>query len=182
VVDAKSGSFTAEADYSPGDRWSIYGFYTREKISTFLRGRQSGATPSTDPLADWTADMDDEVDSFGGGATVSLVPEKLDCRAFTRYQKVDGMNDLDSPPGGTPDVAFDVARFDDTRIWTVSGELEYHFPGLWALALGGWLEDYEVRDSATTGLTNYVPGSFFLAANDSDYQAKVGYLRASYRW
>lgn len=182
VVDAKSGSFTAEADYSPGERWSLYGFYTREKISTFLRGRQSGATPSTRPIDDWTADMDDDVDSFGGGATVGLVPDKLDFRASTRYQKVDGMNDLDSPPGGTPDVAFDVARFDDTRIWTVAGEFEYHLPGLWTLALGGWFEDYEVRDSATTGLTNYVPGSFFLAANDSDYQAKVAYLRASYRW
>ncbi len=182
VIDSKSESFTVEADYSPGDRWSIYGFYTREKISNFLRGRQSGATPSTDPLADWTADMDDEVDSFGGGATVALLPEKLDFRALTRYQKVDGMNDLASPPGGTPDVAFPISDFDDTKIWTVAGELEYRLTGLWSIGLGGWIEDYEVRDSATTGLTNYVPGSFFLAANDSDYQAKVAYLRASYRW
>lgn len=182
LVDSKSESLTAEADYSPSDRWSLYGFYTREKISNFLRGRQSGATPSTDPLADWTADMDDKVDSFGGGATVSLVPEKLDFRASTRYQRVNGMNDLDSPPGGTPDLAFSIAKFDDTKIWNVAAEFEYHLPGLWTLALGGWLEDYEVSDSATSGLTNYVPGSFFLAANDSDYQAKVAYLRASYRW
>ncbi|HEU5248921.1 MAG TPA: MtrB/PioB family outer membrane beta-barrel protein, partial [Thermoanaerobaculia bacterium] len=182
LVDSKSGSFTAEADYSPSDRWSLYGFYSREDISSFLRGRQSGATPSTDPLADWTADMDDEVDSFGGGATIALVPEKLDFRASTRYQKVDGMNGLESPPGGTPDVAFDVAQFDDTKIWNAAAEFEYHLPALWSIALGGWFEDYEIRDSATTGLRNYVPGSFFLAANDSDYQAKVAYVRASYRW
>ena len=72
--------------------------------------------------------------------------------------------------------------FDDTKIWTISGEFDYRLSGLWSLALGGWIEDYEVRDSSTTGLQNYVPGSFFLAANDGDYQAKVGYLRASYRW
>jgi hypothetical protein len=126
--------------------------------------------------------MDDEVDSFGGGATVGLVPDKLDFRASTRYQKVDGMNDLESPPGGTPDVAFDIAQFDDTKIWNVAAEFEYHLPALWSIALGGWFEDYEIRDSATSGLRNYVPGSFFLAANDGDYQAKVAYVRASYRW
>ena len=31
-------------------------------------------------------------------------------------------------------------------------------------------------------LTNYVPGSFFLAANDHDYKAHVLYVRASYLW
>jgi MtrB/PioB family decaheme-associated outer membrane protein len=182
LLDFKTRSFTAEADYSPSDRWSVYGFYTREKISSFQRGRQSGGTLSTNPLDDWTSKVDDEVDSFGGGATIALVPEKLDFRTFARYQKVDGNNDLESPPGGTPDVAFPIAAYDDTKLWTVSGELEYHIARFWSLALGGWLEDYELRDSSTTGLLNYVPGSFFLAANDGDYQAKVGYLRASYRW
>jgi hypothetical protein len=99
LVDSKSQSFTAEADYSPGDRWSLYGFYTREKISNFLRGRQSGATPSTNPLDDWTSDMDDKVDSFGGGATVALLPDRLDLRALVRYQKLNGNNDLASPAG-----------------------------------------------------------------------------------
>ncbi|HLN80095.1 MAG TPA: MtrB/PioB family outer membrane beta-barrel protein, partial [Thermoanaerobaculia bacterium] len=182
LVDSKSQSFTAEADYSPGDRWSLYGFYTREKISNFLRGRQSGATPSTNPLDDWTSDMDDKVDSFGGGATVALLPDRLDLRALVRYQKLNGNNDLASPAGGTPDIAFPISAFDDTKIWTASAELEYHLARFWSLALGGWAEDYKTNDSATTGLRNYVPGSFFLAANDSNYKARVGYLRASYRW
>jgi len=182
LLDVKSRSFTAEADYSPSDRWSLYGFYTREKISNFQRGRQSGGTLSTNPLDDWTSDVEDEVDSFGGGATAALVPEKLDFRAFTRYQDVNGNNDLASPPGGTPNIAFPISAFDDTKIWTLSGEFEYHVAKFWSFALGGWYEDYEVSDSATTNLLNYVPGSFFLAANDGDYQAKVGYVRASYRW
>jgi MtrB/PioB family decaheme-associated outer membrane protein len=182
LLDVKNRSFTAEADYSPTDRWSLYGFYTREHISNFQRGRQSGGTLSTNPLDDWTSDVDDEVDSFGGGATVALLPDRLDFRAFTRYQAVDGRNDLDSPPGGTPDVAFDIFQFDDTKLWTISGEFEYRLAGRWSLALGGWIEDYEIDDSATTGLQNYVPASFFLAANDGAYQAKVAYLHASYRW
>ncbi len=182
LLDVKNRSFTAEADYSPSDRWSVYGFYSLEKISNFQRGRQSGASPSTNVLDDWTSDVDDEVDTFGGGATIGLLPEKLDFRGSMRYQRVDGNNDLSSPPGGTPDVAFPIATYDDTKIWTISGELEYHLAKFWSLALGGWIEDYEASDSSTTGLSNYVPGSFFLAANDGPYQARIGYLRASYRW
>jgi MtrB/PioB family decaheme-associated outer membrane protein len=182
LLNVKYESFTAEADYSPGERWSVYGFYTRENNKNFQRGRQSGAAPSTSVLDDWTADVKDKSDSFGIGANALLVPDKLDARVFARYQKVDGNNNLMSPPGGAPDVGFATANFDDTRIWTVSAELTYHLAASWNLALGGWLEEYRVTDSATTGLTNYVPGSFFLAANDGNYKARVGYLRASYHW
>jgi len=182
LLETTYDSFTAEADYSPSERFSLYAFYTREKNENFQRGRQSGATPSTDPRNDWTSDVRDEVDSFGGGANVGIVPDLLDLRLFGRYQEVNGRNDLFSPPGGTPDIAFPIPNFDDSKIWTARADLEYHVAQFWSLVLGGWLERYEVDDSATTGLTNYVPGSFFIAANDGNYQAKVGYLRASYRW
>ena len=64
-------AFTAEADYTPtsGQRLA---FYTRENIATFQRGRQSGATVSVNPLDDWTSEIDDKVDSLGGGATFGL--------------------------------------------------------------------------------------------------------------
>ena len=182
LLNVKYDSFTAEVDYSPGDRWSVYGFYTRENNKNFQRGRQSGATPSINPLDDWTADVKDKVDSFGLGANAALVPDKLDFKTFVRYQKVDGNNDIVSPPGGTPDIGVSIPNFDDTKIWTVSAELSYRLAANWNIALGGWLEDYKVDDSATTGLTNYNPGSFFLAANDSSYRARVGYVRATYHW
>ena len=182
LIDVRYDTVTAEADYSPSDRWSVYGFYTYEKNRNFQRGRQSGANPSTNPLDDWTSNVRDRVSSFGGGATAALVPGKLDLRVFGRYQKVDGQNDLFSPPGGTPDIAFPIGNFDDTKTWTASAEVEYRLARLWSLAIGGWLEEYRVNDSATTGLSNYVPGSFFLAANDGNYKARVGYVRASYRW
>ncbi len=56
------------------------------------------------------------------------------------------------------------------------------------LGLGGWYEQYQLRDLNSNDLSdgvvlkNYVPASFFLAANDSDYKAHVIYLRASYLW
>ena len=182
LIDVRYDTYTAEADYSPSDRWSVYGFYTYEKNKNFQRGRQSGATPSVNPLDDWTSNVRDKVNSFGGGATAALVPDKLDLRLFGRYQKIDGRNDLFSPPGGTPDVAVPILNFDDSKIWSANAEFEYRLARFWTLAVGGWLEEYKVEDSATTGLANYVPGSFFLAANDGNYKARVGYVRASYRW
>ena len=182
LIETNYDSFTAEADYSPSDRWSVFGFYTREDYDNFQRGRQSGATPSTDPRNDWTSNERNEVSSFGGGANVALLPEKLELRLFGRYQDLEGRNDLASPPGGTPDVAFSIPNFDDTRIWTARADLEYRFSGPWSVTAGGWLERYETDDSATTGLGNYVPGSFFIAANDGSYKGKVGYVRMSYRW
>jgi MtrB/PioB family decaheme-associated outer membrane protein len=182
LLETTYDSFTAEADYSPSERFNVYAFYSREKNENFQRGRQSGATPSTDPRNDWTSDVRDEVDSFGAGANVAILPDRLDLRLFGRFQEVDGRNDLFSPPGGTPDVAFPIANFDDSRIWSARADLEYRVARFWSLVLGGWLERYEVEDSATTALTNYVPGSFFLAANDGNYKGRVGYVRAIYRF
>ncbi len=182
LVSASADTFTAEADYSPGERWSVYGFYTREINRNFQRGRQSGAVPSTNPLDDWTSNVHDGVHSFSLGGTAVIVPEKFDFRAMCRYQNFNGNNDLASPPGGTPDVAFPISNFDDTRTWTVSAELAWHLAKSWTVAAGGWLEEYRTNDSATTGLSNYVPGSFFLAANDGSYKARVGYVKASYHF
>jgi MtrB/PioB family decaheme-associated outer membrane protein len=173
---------SVDADYTPSARWSVYGFYSRERNVNHQRGRQSGATPSTNPLDDWLSDVTDEVDSVGGGVNVALVPDKWSWNTFGRYQKVDGRNDLSSPPGGTPDVAFPIERFDDTRIVTVSSEVAYHASARWTLGLGGWYEDYEADDAASTGLINYTPASFFLAANDGSYHAFTGWLKLTYRF
>jgi MtrB/PioB family decaheme-associated outer membrane protein len=182
LTKAENESITGEVDYTPTERFNVFAFYTRENISTFQRGRQSGATVSNDPRADWTADIQDKVDSFGGGTTLGLVKDKVDLRLYANYQKVDGNNDLFSPPGGTPDVAFGIPLFDDTKIYTFSGELGYKVTKTLTLGLGGWYEKYTLQDSNTVGLKNYVPGSFFLAADDSDYKAQVLYVRASYVW
>ena len=86
-------------------------------------GRQSAATPSTNPLDDWTATIQDDVGSIGIGGTYALTG-RADLKLFSRYQKVDGNNDLDSPPGGAPDIAVGIDSFDDTKLWTSSAEVE----------------------------------------------------------
>ncbi len=180
LLNSESRAFTVEADYAPADRWSVYAFYSNESYDTFQRGRQSGGTLSTNPLDDWTAQIQDDVSSLGVGGAYALT-DRADLKIFSRYQKVDGNNDLDSPPGGTPDFAVDIASFDDTKLWTSSAELEYRLTDVWRLSVGGWIEEYETRDAQTTGIRNYMPGGFFLAPNDADYRGNVFFLSASYR-
>jgi MtrB/PioB family decaheme-associated outer membrane protein len=180
LLKSDSRSWTVEADYAPADRWSVYAFYSNESYDTFQRGRQSGATPSTNPLDDWTARIQDDVGSIGFGGTYAITA-RTDLKLFSRYQRVDGNNDLDSPPGGAPDIAFGIASFDDTKLWTSSAEVEFRLTDVWRFSFGGWIENYEARDAQTTGTTNYMPGGFFLAPNDADYNGNVLYLRASYR-
>lgn len=175
-------TWSVDADYTPSARASLFAFYTREQLDSFQRGRQSGATVSFNPLDDWTSAVADKVDTVGGGATFGLVKDKLDLRVDGSYQRVDGNNDLFSPPGGTPDVAFDIGLYDDTKLLTLGGELGYRVRKDLAVSLGGWYEKYEIRDSNTSGLANFVPGSFFLAPVDSDYKAHVLYVKASYVW
>jgi hypothetical protein len=182
LTSTKSHGFNVDVDYSPGERWSLFGFAARETFKTAQKGRQSGATPSSDPLNDWTSDVEDVVDTFGGGATWVVVKEKVDLKLHGSYQRVEGNNDLFSPPGGTPDVAFDIPAFDDTKVVSFGGDLGYNATKALRLAWGGWREVYTLRDSATVGIGNYLPSGIFLAATDSDYKAYVLYGRASYVW
>ena len=189
LMDALNEAFSLEADYTPMERLSVYAFYTRERIETFQVARQSGATPSVNPLDDWTARLSDKVDFYGGGGTAVLVPSKLDLKLMGMLEKVNGNADLFAPLGGAPANARlatggvqDIGPWDDTRLLTVLAELGWNVDARWRLAGGAWLEDYEVRDLNSEGLLNYVPASFFLAPVDSDYRGYVVYARASYTW
>ena len=172
LIRSDNEAISAEVDYTPREGINLFGFYSRENISTLQRGRQSGSSVSVNPLDDWTSDIKDKADSFGLGAAFGLVKEKVDLTLNATYQMVDGNNDFESPPGGAPASArkstggiTDIPFFDDTKLYTISAELAYHVtkgPG----SAWGWYEQYKLRDlnsNDITGvlLTNYVPGSFF---------------------
>ena len=182
LVEGKSTGLAVDVDYTPNERWSVFTYAAHDTLDSFQRARQSGSSPSTNPADDWSSRVKDEVTTFGGGLTMVLVKSRLDAKLNGSYQRVNGNNDLDSPPGGTPDLANDIADFDDTRLLTLGGELGYKASPRIRLAFGGWYDEYTLRDSATSGIATYLPGSIFIAANDSDYRAHVFYLRAAYVW
>lgn len=185
---ASYDAFSADLDFTPVDRVNLYGFYTRESNKNWQRGRQSGASVSVRPLDDWFSIVADKVDSVGGGAGIDVVPEKLDLKLSGQYQKVDGDNAISATTGGAAEVAkrarggpLGFELYDDTEIVTLSGELTYTLPKSWAVTLGAWYEDYSFEDANAAPL-NYLPGGFFLNANDGSYHGVVGYVRLSYRW
>ena len=187
LQSAKYSSFTAEADYTPSQKWSAYAFYTWEGNQDFLHGRQSGSDVSVSALDDWTSNVDDKINSIGAGATLTLVPN-WSLRLSARWQDVNGNNAFAAPVGGAPynarvDVGGvkDIPNYDDTTLTTVGAELKYSLKR-WGFALGGWYERYFVDDSGTEGLSNYIPSQFFLNAANGSYRAVWGYVRASYTW
>lgn len=178
----RTDSYTAEVDYTPTNRVTLFGYFTRDNARGFQRGRQSAATVSVNPLDDWTASNSDKSSSFGLGATFGVVPDKVDVRLSTRYQNVNGNADLFSPPGGTPDVAVPIPQVDDTRLVTTSAELLYRLAERWDVSVGGWIERYRIRDAQSSGTQPYMPGGFFLAENNGDYKGNVAFVRATFRF
>jgi MtrB/PioB family decaheme-associated outer membrane protein len=178
LVTSDYETFTLEGDFSPTDRATFYAFYSRENIDDLQRGRQSGGSLNFDVATTWTSMVADEVNSFGGGATFVLVPDEWTLDLFTRWQEVDGNNAFAEGGSATEDIAF----YDDTKLFFVSAKLKYQLARQWALSLGGFYEDYELQDAQTGQVLNYMPGSFFLNANNGDYGAWVGYLNLTYNW
>jgi hypothetical protein len=179
LVSSDYETFTLEGDFSPTDRATFYAFYSRENIDDVQRGRQSAGSLNLDVTQTWISMVADEVDSFGGGATFVLVPDTWTLDLFTRWQEVDGSNAFSFTGSGT---AEDIPLYDDTKLFLVSAKLKYDIARQWALALGGFYEDYELQDAQTGQVLNYMPGSFFLNANNGDYGAWVGYLNLTYTW
>jgi hypothetical protein len=167
---------------TPSERPNVFAYYTRENLSSLQRGRQSGATPSTNVADDWYADIQDKGDTFGVGGVFALVKDRLDLNLNSSYQHIDGNNDLSSPPGGAPDFAAPIPNFDDTRLFTASLELACKMKGGWGVSLGGLLEDYRIDDAFTENVPNYTPGAWFLGGNNEDYTGHLLYLRLSRTW
>jgi len=90
---------------------------------------------------------------LAAGVTVAVVAARGE-----RYQRVDGFNDLFSPPGGTPDIAMPIGAFDDRRLLTLGSELRYLVRRGWRLGLGAWWEEYRIRDAQTQGVPTTFPG------------------------
>ena len=75
-----------------------------------------------------------------------------------------------------------IPAFDDTKLTYVMASLRYKISKLWTAGFGIGYEDYEIQDAQTGNTLNYMPASFFLQANNRDYQAWLGFLSLTYRF
>jgi hypothetical protein len=91
----------------------------------------------------------------------------------SRYSDTDGSLDLFSPPGGTPDVAFDIPNYNDVTLWALEGQLEYRVTDRFGVGLWWLYEDYDIDSFLTSGLIPYMPAAPFLDLVNGTYQANV---------
>lgn len=194
MINDKYDTFTAEVNYTPGARVTVYAFYTYENGDILQDGRQSGSTLNFNPADVWTSNITNKGNSFGAGADFTLVPEKWFLNLSARYQDIDGNNDVTLLPGYSTSIYTTAAiaqcvgspgpcaipDFDDTRLTSVWGSLRYQVAKQWSAGGGVGYESYRIRDSQTGNTLNYMPASFFLQADNRDYKAWVGYVSLTY--
>jgi hypothetical protein len=193
-VDDEYNTFALDASFTPSDKFNLYAFYNYEDGDILQQGRQSGATINFNTNDVWTSNITTKGDTIGAGADFTLKPDAWWLSLFYRYQKIDGNNDVTLLPGyssiyGTNPALqtcvgssglCQIAAFDDTELSYLYGRLRYQFAKSWTAAFTlGW-EEYTIDDAQTENNLNYMPASFFLQANNRDYQAWVGYLTLTY--
>jgi MtrB/PioB family decaheme-associated outer membrane protein len=177
--------YGVDVSYTLAKNQVIYGFYSHEVYDADQASRQSGSTFSTDPAADWTANIKDTIDTFGAGQTFEIVADKVDFNLTGSYSKAVGSSFFYSPPGGSPDVAvnFD-APLDATTWWTVQANFKLRMTKSLSVILGYWFEQYNLSDIVRNDLAiDYAAaGAIFLGALEPGYKYHVGSLKFIYTW
>jgi hypothetical protein len=195
LVDDEYNTLGIDASFTPNDRLNLYAFYQYEDGDILQTGRQSGGTLNFSTNDVFTVNITNKGDTFGAGADFTLVPDRWWLNLFARYQKVDGNNDTVLLPGfstaiygGNPALQSCVGQpgecaipaFDDTKLTYLYGAIRHQLAKSWSVAAFLGFEDYEIDDAQTENTLNYMPASFFLQANNRDYQAWFGFLTLTY--
>jgi hypothetical protein len=160
-------------------------FYERELYDSGQAARQSGASFSTNPLDDWTANLKDSIHTIGAGQTVVFQGGKFGLDLTASYSKAAGSSSLDSPPGGTPDLAADFDRpLDTTTWWTAQASFKWRMTKNIAAVFGYWYEQYSLEDIVRNDIAvaDASAGALFLGALEPGYKYHVGSLRIVYSW
>lgn len=169
-------SYNAEVSYTPGESFSFFLFGQRTDRDVRQRSRQSGATPSTNPLDDWLADFDEATDTWGLGLNGKHGPDWT-FELSGNWSRSDGEADFTTFPGGLPVTPprpiLDLDNYEDIELFSVLGRVDYQItPNAKAGLFYRW-EDYTIDSFILQGLQNYLPGALLLNANNGDYQGSI---------
>ena len=169
-------SYNAEVSYSPGANLNFFLFGQRSDRDVRQRDRQSGATPSTNPLDDWSVKFKEVTDTWGLGVNGKLgALWSYDVTA--NYSKSDGEADFTAFPGGLPLTPprpiLDLPNYEDIKLLGVLGRLSYQITPNATAGLFYRYEDYTIDSFILQGLQNYLPGALLLNADVGDYRANL---------
>jgi MtrB/PioB family decaheme-associated outer membrane protein len=165
-------NYNAELSYAPGDNFNFFLFGSRQDHKVDQAARQSGATPSTSPLDSWFANLTETTDTWGVGLTSQFAKVwTLDVSA--NWSKSDGKVGLFSPPGGAPDIAVGFNNYDNVKLLSIMGRLDYRINKSAKAGVFGRWEDYKIDSFVLQGLQNYLPGALLLDPNYGDYRGDI---------
>jgi MtrB/PioB family decaheme-associated outer membrane protein len=168
--------YNAEVNFAIAEGTNLYAFYQRSEREVFQRSRQSGATPSTNPLDDWDVTFDENNDTAGAGFK-SALGERWNIDLGATWNKSDGLADFFSPPGGSPNLAVGFDDYEDIEILSARFALDFQVSENITAGLDYRYEDYTLDSFLVRGLENYMPAALLLNANFGDYTANVVGLR-----
>jgi len=178
-------TYGADLSYALSGGATVYGYYMHELYDADQASRQSGATFSTDPMNDWTANLKDAVDTIGSGMTFVLIKKKLTLDLSASYSKTKGSSLLYSPPGGTPNEAINFDKPLDTTTWkTYRTKLMWKALKNVSLLMGYYYEQYDLDDIVRNDMAvDFAPlGAIYLGALEPGYKYHVGFLKFVYSW
>ncbi len=177
--------YGADISYSFAKNQTLFAFYTHELYDADQASRQSGSTFSEDPANDWTANIKDAVDTFGGGQSIELIADTLNFDLSASYSKATGSSFFDSPPGGSPDVAVNFTKpLDTTTWWTIQSSFKWKMMKSLLVVLGYWYEQYDLDDITRNDVAvDYATaGAIYLGAIEPGYKYHVGYMKFVFNW
>lgn len=166
----------AQIDYALAEGQHLYLFGERVDRKVDQASRQSGAAPSTNPADGWTAHFKENNDYWGFGWNGKFA-RRWTAEAALQYSRSDGLADLFSPPGGTPDLAVGFDNYEDYDLTQASLKIDYAITEHASAGLWYMYEKYKIDSFILQGLANYLPGTLLLDANNGDYRANVVGLR-----
>ena len=187
LTDSDYYSWSIDGDYTLTDRLNLNAFYVFEKYNNKqkARGEFDEDGDGISAITDWKAEGTDDVNTFGGGLTWTIMPERLDFKLKYSYSKVDGKIDFSVPNGSVPD--FD--DVDDSTLQILDAKVKYNIWRGYYATLGFLWEKFDYDDINKDGFTK-VPtdasgnfnGAVLADTLWEDYDAKILYMKLSYRF
>lgn len=179
--------YNAELAFVPSDALTFYLFGHWADRQTFMIARQSGSTPSTNPLDNWEVDFDEGTVTLGLGLTTSFA-ERWTADLSVRHSDSNGDANFTAFPGGLPlnspprTEAQDFDNYEDTELTAALAKLGWKINDRFSLGLGYLWEDYTIDSFILQDLQNYLPGALLLNANNGDYTGQVVYFDVGLRF
>ncbi|RDH88590.1 MAG: hypothetical protein DIZ78_01265 [endosymbiont of Escarpia spicata] len=178
LVDSSQPSYTVDISYAPNADLSIYSYYTREEMDTFQVGSgPGGAGGGQGAIRDWTADIEDVVDTMGIGFKHAVIKDKLEIGADYAYSKsAENIMLTDSTNAATsqyPDLT--------TKLHSLKLSADYRASKQMRLKLSYLYEKFDSTDWALDDIAADAASQTLLLGNESpDYDVSAIMLYLNY--